>query len=520
MTLELVKDVLNFEQAVAEGQGQTMVDREIIVPDIKPDIDRVLSVEGKVNITGKNIEQDRLAVEGTVNFTVLYAAEGEPQPVYSMNQGTDFSHFIDVPGAAPGMEPEIKCGIEHIDVNKINGRKLSLRCVLDTSARIINNVPVDNVKEVEGIFDIQLLRDTVSIDENVGEQSAQTVVKASIEIPQDLPPASDIVKCSAYVHKKEERLDDGKVTVSGSILVPVLYSSGGDVPDVFRLEDDIVFTHSLEMPGVTQDMTCRAEYNVDEIYTELKADDEGNNRHIDVEIALGIKAKVSHRSEAPIIIDAYAPSTRIEPAIQNITTNVLFGENGTQAIIKEPMSIPQGSPEIEKVYELVCKPSVTECKVEDDRVLIEGVAGCDCVYLSAGENRKAFSFSDEIPFKTTVPMTGCKPHMKPEVMVDIDSLNCAVLSKTEVEVKIVLDCFAKLFEQVSKDFIVKLDEVEGEIPEHKASITIYMVQPQDTLWMIAKRYYTTVDDLVKMNDIEEPEKIVPGMKLIIPKRTM
>lgn len=518
MTLELVKDVLNFEQAAAEGQGQTMVDREIIVPDIKPDIDRVLSVEGKVNITGKNIEQDRLAVEGMVNFTVLYAAEGEPQPVYSMNQGTNFSHFIDVPGAAPGMKPEIKCDIEHIEVNKLNGRKLNLRCVLGMEARITDSVPVDAVKEVEGIYDIQLLRDTVCIDENVGEQSAQAIVKGSVEIPQDLPPAADIVKCSAYVHKKEETVDDGKVMIAGSVLVPVLYSSSGDEPDVFRLTDDIVFAHSMDMPGVTPDMACRAEYTIDDIYTELKADDEGNNRHIDVEIAVGIKVKVSHRSEAPVVIDAYAPSVRLEPEIRNVTTNVLFGENGSQVIIKEPLSIPEGTPEIEKVYELACKPSVTECRIEDDRVLIEGIAGCDVIYLSSGETRAAYSFSEEIPFKTAVPMTGCRPHMKPEVFLDIDSFNCAVLTKKEVEVKIALDCFVKVFEQMNKNFIIKLDQVEGEVPGHKASITIYVVQPQDTLWMIAKRYYTTVEDIVKINDIEEPEKIVPGMKLIIPKR--
>jgi LysM repeat protein len=38
------------------------------------------------------------------------------------------------------------------------------------------------------------------------------------------------------------------------------------------------------------------------------------------------------------------------------------------------------------------------------------------------------------------------------------------------------------------------------------------------LWKIAKRYYTTVDDLLKINEIEEPDKIIPGIKLIIPKK--
>ncbi len=50
----------------------------------------------------------------------------------------------------------------------------------------------------------------------------------------------------------------------------------------------------------------------------------------------------------------------------------------------------------------------------------------------------------------------------------------------------------------------------------KSSITIYVVQQGDTLWKIAKRYYTTVDNLVLINEIDNPDVIKPGQKLIIP----
>ncbi|WP_317368475.1 LysM domain-containing protein, partial [uncultured Tyzzerella sp.] len=46
----------------------------------------------------------------------------------------------------------------------------------------------------------------------------------------------------------------------------------------------------------------------------------------------------------------------------------------------------------------------------------------------------------------------------------------------------------------------------------------YVVQSGDTLWDLAKKFNTTVDDIVKLNDIENPDLIYPGQKLLILKK--
>ena len=45
---------------------------------------------------------------------------------------------------------------------------------------------------------------------------------------------------------------------------------------------------------------------------------------------------------------------------------------------------------------------------------------------------------------------------------------------------------------------------------------IYIVQPGDTLYSIAMRYNTTVDAIVRQNQISDPGMIYPGMMLQIP----
>ena len=49
------------------------------------------------------------------------------------------------------------------------------------------------------------------------------------------------------------------------------------------------------------------------------------------------------------------------------------------------------------------------------------------------------------------------------------------------------------------------------------SMVIYFVKTGDTLWKIAKKFKSTVEDIVRVNNIEDENKIYPGQQLYIPK---
>lgn len=520
MALELIKDTLKFDQIIGEGHSQSLVDKDIIVPDIKPDIARILSVEGKVNITGKNAEQDRVNVEGNVSFAILYSSGDDQQPVYSMDYRDNFSQYIDIPGAMPRMDTDIKCVIEHLEFNRVNGRKFNIQCVLNLKGKVIDRIPMDIIKEVSGLPDIQLLRDSVVTDEIVGENTAQTVVRGSIQIPVGVPSADELLRINGYIHKKDVSIEDGRVNITGCVLVPVLFSTRGDSTDLYKVEEDLLFSHTMELPGIAPDMSCNVEYNLDDITAELRENEDGEKRQIDVEAVVTMNVRVSQKNEYPVVIDMYAPSARIEPEKLSLSMDLFYGRNSSQAIIRESLQLPKGYPEIDKAYDMICRPAVTDCKVSDDKVIIEGVIGCDIIYLARSEGKIVHSFSDEVPFKTSVVVPGCRDDMKADVEIGIESMDFSVLTRNEIEIKVSLDCNVRTFENIDKEFVVKAEEIEEGIPPRKASITIYVVQPKDTLWKIAKRYYTTVEDISSVNEISAQDSIVPGLKLVIPRRVV
>ncbi|MBQ6553909.1 MAG: LysM peptidoglycan-binding domain-containing protein, partial [Firmicutes bacterium] len=51
--------------------------------------------------------------------------------------------------------------------------------------------------------------------------------------------------------------------------------------------------------------------------------------------------------------------------------------------------------------------------------------------------------------------------------------------------------------------------------EKLPSVTVYIVKKGDTLWKLAKRFNTTVSEIARVNEIEDPDLIYPGERLII-----
>ena len=64
-----------------------------------------------------------------------------------------------------------------------------------------------------------------------------------------------------------------------------------------------------------------------------------------------------------------------------------------------------------------------------------------------------------------------------------------------------------------------IDEVKLDDTRNKEiySMVIYFVKPGDTLWNIAKKLGSTVSDIVRVNKIEDENKIYPGQQLFVPK---
>ncbi|KPJ56848.1 MAG: hypothetical protein AMJ42_04890, partial [Deltaproteobacteria bacterium DG_8] len=79
---------------------------------------------------------------------------------------------------------------------------------------------------------------------------------------------------------------------------------------------------------------------------------------------------------------------------------------------------------------------------------------------------------------------------------------------------------AQTLSTVSFDFLNVLAKRDGVIISDRNARRdkgeVHLVQPKETLWKIARDYNTTVDELIKLNNLKKPDHIKIGKKLLIP----
>ena len=75
MSVILKKEDIQTNDVICQKYNRTTVESDVIVPDVNPDILKVLDVSGYITVTEKSIRSGKIYIRGTVNMTVLYAPE-------------------------------------------------------------------------------------------------------------------------------------------------------------------------------------------------------------------------------------------------------------------------------------------------------------------------------------------------------------------------------------------------------------------------------------------------------------
>jgi LysM repeat protein len=102
--------------------------------------------------------------------------------------------------------------------------------------------------------------------------------------------------------------------------------------------------------------------------------------------------------------------------------------------------------------------------------------------------------------------------LEPDVAVAALDLDCADPDTMQVKaiLRIRVAGYAQATVELVCDFVVVSPCPPG------TSMRVIVVQPGDTLWKLSRQFGTTIEEIVKLNNIENPDLIFPGQRLRIP----
>lgn len=159
-------------------------------------------------------------------------------------------------------------------------------------------------------------------------------------------------------------------------------------------------------------------------------------------------------------------------------------------------------------------PNMIKQNIMGDKVMYNGEL--DLRFMLMGEDLQIMMKRESIPFEYILDNISDSDNINIRMNVEIANQDFIIQEGGEVLANIQMRMNTMLDRNIN---INTIDEVQtnGEREEQDYSIIMYIVKKDDSLWKIAKIFGSTVDDIARVNGIEDENTIFPGQKLFIPR---
>lgn len=514
MSVILKKEKVQTGEVVCQKYSQTTIDCDVIVPDINPDISKIMDVSGFISIKEKTLRSNKLYIQGTVTMTALYSPEGEVlNKAKALWVCQEFSHSVDVGNTDGDITPFIEVEPENFAYSLINSRKVNLRCTAGINIKLTRADELELVTGIDAGTDICIDNRTIRLCNSAITSENRLNICEQIELPSDKPTIGEILKTTIFPQSVEFTLMENKALAKGQIRICVLYTSLDDGTVNFT-EHSLPFSEVLDVMGAEEDMEGEIDYAVSDIYCEAREDSDGELRILGLDIGLCATIKGLSLYEPTILRDAYSLNGTVKLSCQDRVIEQLVDSTTAQLTHKASVSPPEHLPEISRICHISATAAVDRISAEGNEITLFGHLKYNVLYITDAKDLPIGSFTNISEFSHTIHISDSADHAVCDARVFVEHISFTISSGSTIDLRTVLGLNVRSFKNETVCHITDVEITEDTEACPKPNIVMYFVQEGDTLWSIAKRYQTTVDNLKECNSLTD-DTIITGQILRI-----
>ena len=520
--MEIIRKKITLDQAVGEEISQILLEGDIIVPDTKPDMALVLQADANISIDKIETFADRINYAGKLNIQVLYLAGQNERTVHSISVSTSIDDFLNIEGAQKDSLVDFKADIQNIEYDMINDRKISYRAVVNTTVTVLNQEQTEIITDVEGLESGQKQLQNLTMKKIVLQKGDRFSIKDEISVPSGKPNIQEILQTNVSIINQEAKSLNGKIQITGTLSITTLYKGDDNENLLEFMEHQISFNGVLDTPIAIDEMFCDATTTVWDKYVQITSDDDGEDRIIELDITIGANIKLTTLQELEILEDAYSTTKELEMERKTISYPRFVCRNKTQNNVNELVRLGGEYPPILQIVRIKGKAHLDDVKVVIDKVVAEGAVEIDILYIASSDEMPLYYHKVLVPYRQIIEAKGADVHMNANVEIYVDNVNFSMQHDKEIDLRIGLTFATHVGENIETTMVQEINflELDTNYIDSLPSITVYIVQKGDTLWKIAKKYNTTVSEIVELNDIDNPDAIYIGQKLLLLKKVI
>ena len=504
MVVETTRDNVCVNHIIGQKNENFIVEGDSIIPDIKPDIINAINTNGTICVYKKEINEGKIKIDGAIDTYIMYLADDENNSVRGLNVSLDFSQVIEMEKAMPDMNLETNLRLKSMECKVINGRKVNIKAFVEASVKVTSKEDIDIINNVN-LKGIQMLNENLNINSMIGRGETRVYAKDTLVI-DNIDNLSEIMKADLRISNKDVKISYNKILTKADLNVRLLYLT--DDNRINSVEGTVPVMGFIDMPDVSEDNICDTKYEIKNLVIKPNNVEEHS---IYMEAEIEISCEVYKVQEINIIQDLYSPKTNVTFTQKQV--NIIQKIETMQGTynIREKQVVPEIGGN--KIYDVGTSVDIKKQTILNDRVLFEGELTLNYIYSS---NNSVDMKQTSIPFTYNMEFAGINQNSKIETLVDIAMQDFVITDNGTIDVKVDIVFNLSATKDAKINIIDDITEDENR-SMCTCSLVVYYVKSGDTLWKIAKRFGSTVDEIARINGIENENKLNVGQQLFIPR---
>lgn len=514
--MELVKKEIHMNRQKGSTVSQITLDDDFIVPDTLDDVARILLDHGEIQIETARRQGEKETVQGKLLFRILYRQE--EGGLQALGGEIPFEEVMNVPGLEEHDDVQVTWTLEDLSTSMIHSRKLNIKAVVTLEVRVESLCDAEAATDVEtDDTEAEVLRHTVNVAAIAVRRKDTYRIREDIQVSGNKPNAEKILWDEMRLRGVTIRPLDGMLHLEGELLVFLIYAGEGEHTPVQWLEESIPFSGEVDLAESEEEMIPDVGVRILHRGVEMKPDYDGEMREFSVDAVLELDMKLYREERVELLSDVYSTGCEIHAEQGEACFDRLLTHNVCKTRIGEQISL--GKPErILQICHSSGSVKLDEARPEEDGLHLEGVLDLRLLYLTDDDAEPVGTAGQVLPFHCVAGADGIREDSVWQIHLSLEQLTAVMLGGGQVEVKAVISAELLVLQPIKEPVVtaIETEPLDLQKLQEMPGIVGYVVQKGDSLWNIAKKFHTTVDNVCEINELTE-RAVREGDRLILVK---
>lgn len=503
--MEMQKQEYRILRQKSSAESQITLDEEFNVPDARPDVGRMIQKKGQVQIRKVNVSDDRVMLSGELQFCLLYVADDDNRGISSLEGQLPIEETLHLDGVRDGDKIRLNWDVEDLAVRLIHPRKLNIQAMVSFVANVQEQQTLLLPLGASGGESMSFHMQDKHILGICVHRKDTLRLKEEIVLPSNKQDVEHILWQDIQIRGLKLRCGEGEILYKGEMFVFLLYAGEDPASPPEWIEEIVPVSGSLECEKCESDMLPNIDVRMAQSQITVKPDANGEERMLTAEAVMDVDLRLEREQQFSLLMDAYDPTRECTAVRRDEDAEYLLIKNEAKCRLNDRQSTGEAQGKILQICHSDGTVRVDECRMVPGGLEAEGILQVRILYIVSDDNMPFYAMEAVIPFQQLIEVPGIHENVRYELRTDLEQLSTTMADSHEIEIKAMINCTALVLGLQTLPLLQDIREKPLDPAKIRdlPGIVCCRIQPEDTLWDLAKKYYTTVEDIRRLNGLED-----------------